>query len=101
MTQVALKTRFMPDLVGVADDMDGMFLPDSCGEDELVVRRGMINSREDGVVECVLAYAKGLGLCGLRLVSFRNGRWTLDKGATRCDERILEAISTVIGTPSP
>lgn len=101
MAQKELKTRIMPDFVGIARDMDDLFLPEDCGDDELVIRKGRIVSRSDGSVDCVLAFAKSLGLDGLRLVSKRKDGWRLDMGGTSCDNRILEAISGVIGQPSP
>jgi hypothetical protein len=106
-----LKVRIMPEFAGVARRMEGLFPPTECKDGELVVRKGKIsfyseyfnNSTEHNEPsEYVLAFAKDLGLIdGVRLIRKTKDGWKLDIGSTSCDNRILEAISGVIGEPSP
>lgn len=102
-----LKVRIMPDFVGIARSMEDLLPPTECKDGELVVRRGKIsvssfNSEPSEPKEYVLAFAKDLGLLeGVRLVRKTKDGWKLDGTRVSCDNRILEAISKVIGQPSP
>lgn len=106
-----LKVRVMPDFIGVARNMEDLLPPTECKDGELVVRKGKISFSSDYFdkfreprepSEYVLAFAKDLGLIeGVRLIRKTKDGWKLDGSRVSCDNRILEAISGLIGEPSP
>lgn len=82
----------------VAANMDEIFSPKDCPADTLTIRRGFVRNRSDKVLECVLAYAPGDGLMGLRLLTKApEGDWELSMGGNSNLPEMEQAITDQIG----
>lgn len=92
-----INIRRIPDLVGVADDMGDLFVPEDWKPGEVLVRRGRIQTNSSGVLEVVFAYDGSCGLDGIRAILNRDGEWHLTMGSSHVPDQMAAAIASVIG----
>ena len=93
--------RRLPDVEGIADNMDEMFRPDECRPGEVIVRRGRIKHSVLGAVDSVTAYCADDGVLSVKLVYFDGNQWVIGigKGYEASSPAVEDAIESVLGFP--
>lgn len=92
--------RRIEDYSGIAATLDDLFLPDECNDGEVVVRKGKIRSKSDGIVDVVFAHCKDLGVFSSYAITLRENGWQFELGGTLKDD-VRMAIESVINQPCP